>query len=126
MSNMEYAGVKIKLGKKYYNLRFDARAMNNIQHEFQRPVGDIAELMQDPIEGMGNLIKILCIMINSGIKYDNYINGTKDECLTEDIVGMLIDINDLRKRAGEIFKAVSEGTPEPEEGDGDPNPQSAQ
>lgn len=126
MSDMKPAGIKIKLGEKNYTLRFDLNTIDDIQHEFKRPVGDLSELIQDPIEGFRNLKKILSIMINAGIAYDNYINGKSDKDVNEKIVGMLIDPDNLAQYSGHIFKAVSSGTPEPEEGDNDPNPQNAQ
>lgn len=122
MSDLRPHGVKLKLGKKEYGIRFTLNAIDEIQDHFDIPISRINELFEDQRKQITNLRWLLTTLINEDIDCLNDEREEKIPKVDERYVGRHIDSTNMKDIIGTIYKSFSESTPESD--DEVPNDQS--
>ena len=81
---------EIKIGGKYYPIRFDLNSMAEVQKRY----GDVTSI-KDRMTDLAELRWLLAVLINEGVAYERVMNGVQAEGLTEEKLGMLLSPADL-------------------------------
>ena len=127
MSDLRPNGVKLKLGKNEYELRFTINAIDDIQEYFDMEISKITDLFKDRKKQMKNLRYLLTLLINENIDCKNDENEEKIPHVEERYIGRQIDTTNVSKCIEAIYGAFSAHSPEPkEEDEEDPNVTSGQ
>lgn len=115
MSDLRPKGVKIKLGKDEYGMRFTLNAIDDIQDHFDIPIEDLTKLFQDPKTRFKNLKYLLTLLINEDIDCVQDETGEEIPHVDERFVGRHIDSHNMQEVMSTILKAFTKGTPESNE-----------
>ena len=121
MSDLKPKGTKLKLGNNEYGLRFTLNAIDDIQDYFNIPIQNLGDLLKDPKNQIKNLKYLLKILINEDIDCVKDETGEEKNYVDERFVGRHINAQNMHQMMSTIFKAFSDGTPESEEDEEDPN-----
>lgn len=115
MSDLRPEGVKIKLGKEEYGMRFTLNAIDEIQDHFDIHIEDLTKLFQDPKTRFKNLKYLLALLINEDIDCLKDETGLEMPHVDEKFVGRHIDSHNMKDVMSATLKAFTKGTPEPSE-----------
>lgn len=117
MSDLKPKGIKLKLGKQEYGLRFTLNAIDDIQEYFDVPIENIGELFNDSKTRIKNLRYVLTALINEDIDCVNdEMTGDKEplQHVEERFVGRHIDASNMNDMMTAVFSSFRKGTPEAE------------
>lgn len=125
MSDLKPAGDRIRLGKNDYKLLFSLNVVDDIQDKFDIAVSELPKLMQEPKTQIKNILKLLAMLVNEGIDYDNDMDGGNRPHIDARFVGRYIDANNVGELKSKILNSMVNGIPKHEDDDV-PNPASGQ
>ncbi len=101
----------IEIGNKQYELVLTTEATKEIAKRY----GNLSKL-GEKLEGrnfedsLDDIIWLVTLLVNQGIKRNNFYEGTKTPLLTEEAVGLLTSPSDIIDFTQEIQEALVNGT----------------
>lgn len=95
---------KINLSGKEFPILFSLNAIEEIQNRY-KDIGELGAKLYDFAETKW----LLKLIVNEGIAYENYMDGTHQQPITEQQIGFLVNLGDLENGVVDtIVSAFSE------------------
>ena len=95
---------KINLSGKEFPILFSLNAIEEIQNRY-KDIGELGAKLYDFAETKW----LLRLIVNEGIAYENYMDGTHQQPITEQQIGFLVNLGDLENGVVDtIVKAFSD------------------
>ena len=106
----EQRGSKIKIGGREYDMLLTTGAVLAIAQKYGKVEAVATEIQNSDIgTQVGTVIWLIALMVNQGIKRNNLLNHTQEPLLSEEDIGVLMDIRDLAQFKGVLFDTMTDG-----------------
>lgn len=120
MGNLNPKPIDIEFDSKIYGVQFNINMIDEVQTHFEKPIGEIYDLIMDSPKSASNLRYLLTILLNDAIETHESETGERVQRLSETEVGRKIDIRDFNYYYTKVIEAFGVSLPEADE-DEDPN-----
>lgn len=112
MSDLRPAGIPVILGGEEWKLLFTLNAMDALESECDKPIGEIIDQLTDKREAAKALKKILAALLNDSLEREG-----KEPTVTERDVGWWVHGGNVLEVTMAVLKAYGYSLPEPDEFD---------
>lgn len=120
MGNLNPKPVEIEFDGRIYGVQFNINMIDEMQTHFEKPIGEIYDLIIDSPKSAANLRYLLTALLNDAIETHETETGERVPRLSETEVGKKIDIRDFNYYYEKVIEAFGVSLPETDEDD-DPN-----
>ncbi len=125
MRNLNPKPVDIEFDGKTYGVQFNINMIDEVQTHFEKPIGEIYDLIMDSPKSAANLRYLLTALLNDAIETQEVQTDEHIPRLSEAEVGRKIDIRAFDYYYKKVIEAFGVSLPETNEDD-DPNSRGGQ